>query len=205
MKRKSAEVSLNRCTQEQRDMFRAAKQKEVAEWLKTEAVRRASRAGHSMSGLMRMRWILTWKDGGTRAKARLVVLGYTDPQLLELRTDAPTCSRRGRQLFLLKSAELGFSLEKGDITSAFLQSGNTQEHRQVFAEPVPELKQALGLNDDECVQILGATYGLTVAPREFYLHFSKTLQSVGARELESEPCLYAWSDQQGHIQGLVSQ
>ena len=67
----------------------------------------------------------------------------------------------------MKTNQLGMKIYKGDISSAFLQSGNTQEKRKVYAEPVPELRQMLGLTDDEVVQILAATYGLTVATREF--------------------------------------
>ena len=76
-RRRSTEVSLNKCTAEQKQLFQQAKQRDIAEWLKTEAARRASREGRSYESLMRMRWIRTWKDGGRRAKARLVVLGYT--------------------------------------------------------------------------------------------------------------------------------
>ena len=204
LRRKKVEVSLKKCTAEEVGKFTVAKSAELKQWMITEAVRRAKREGIPPSSLMRMRWLLTWKDGGTRAKARLVVLGFTDPHLLDLRTDAPTCSRRGKHLFLLKTAQLGFKLEKGDISSAFLQSGNTQEAREVFAEPVPELTELMQLGKDEVVQILNATYGLTVAPREFYLHFAKTMESIGAQEMKAEPCLYVVREGP-KIVGMVSQ
>ena len=205
LRRKRVEVNLKRLSPNDYKAFEHAKDKEIKEWLRTEAVRRALRSGIDPQALMKMRWILTWKNEGQLAKARLVIQGYTDPDLLNLRTDAPTCSRSGRHIFLLKAAELGFDIEKGDISSAFLQSGNSQEHRQVFAEPVPELVKALGLKPNEVVQILNATYGLTVAPREFYLHFSRTLKRLGATELKSEPCIYVVKDNHGNIRAIISQ
>eukprot|EP00959_Pyramimonas_sp_CCMP1952_P238694 4987911-Pyramimonas_sp.AAC.1 len=44
--------------------------------------------------LMKMRWVLTWMgDGNT--KARLLILGFTHPRLLEQKTKkSPTPSRR---------------------------------------------------------------------------------------------------------------
>ena len=54
--------------------------------------------------LMKMRWVLTFKstdDPGTlKAKARLVVLGFTDPDVGLVNVRSPTLSRRGRQLML---------------------------------------------------------------------------------------------------------
>ena len=48
-------------------------------------------AGVPLSRIMRMRWVLTWKDAAEhdpdqtrKAKARLVVLGYTDPDLVSV-------------------------------------------------------------------------------------------------------------------------
>ena len=45
------------------------------------------------------------------------------------------------------------------------------------------------------MQILAATYGLTVAPWKCYLHFSTTVQVLGAQEMEAEPCVYVLRDQ----------
>ena len=113
-KRSKIEANLGTCAEEQRKMFEDANQKELGEWTKIAAVKRVSKVYKTDQGqLMKMGWILTWKDAGTRAKVRPVVLGETDPDLLSLRTDSPTCPRRGRLLFPLGPAELGFRLEKG--------------------------------------------------------------------------------------------
>ena len=61
-----------------------------------------------------------------KAKARLVVKGFTDPDLTEIRSESPTVSRLSRQLILQLSASRGFRLRKGDVKTAFL-SGDREE------------------------------------------------------------------------------
>ena len=55
----------------------------------------AKRAGVPTSRIMPMRWVLTWETipDETKAKARLVVKGFTDPDLIKLRAEAPTLSK----------------------------------------------------------------------------------------------------------------
>ena len=72
---------------------------------------------------MTMRSVHTWKMGEdvgeTKAKARLVVKGFTDPHLTEIRSESPTLSRLSRQLILQVSASRGFRLRKGDVRTTF--------------------------------------------------------------------------------------
>ena len=52
--------------------------------------------------------------GETKAKARLVVKGFTDPpDLTEIRSQSPTLSRLSRQLIFTAVCVAWFSLEKG--------------------------------------------------------------------------------------------
>ena len=95
---------------------------------------------------MKMRWVLTWKDPPEesgdqekKAKARLVVLGYTDPDLTELTRDAPTLALRTRMIIFTLAAAAEWTLFKGDIKTAFLQGDKDEIQRQVFGAPPPEL------------------------------------------------------------------
>ena len=58
----------------------------------------------------------------TKAKARLVVKGFTDPDLTEIRSESPTHSRVSRQLILQISASRGFRLSKGDVKTALCRA-----------------------------------------------------------------------------------
>ena len=84
------EVSERRLTPEEKLAFQGAKQVEVPSFLAAKAFEalpaqyRANRAD-----AVKMRWILTWKalpDGGRKAKARAVLLGYMDPGYSERAT-----------------------------------------------------------------------------------------------------------------------
>lgn len=61
----------------------------------------------------------------------MVLLGFTDPDLPRLRSDARIVSRRGRMLFLQLAAPKGWAMEKGDVVGAFLQGRqNTEDGRR---------------------------------------------------------------------------
>ncbi len=78
-----------------------------------------------------------WKDppgedqanGGTkeRAKARLVVIGYTDPDLTEIPRDSPTLAVRSRFTLFALAAMHHWHLYKVDIKTAFLQGEKSEE------------------------------------------------------------------------------
>ena len=73
----------------------------------------------SLSALMKMRWVVTFKDDVSLR--RHVVQGVTDQRLGKIQTSSPTASRRSRQIFLTLAASLGFQTHKGDVKCAFLQ------------------------------------------------------------------------------------
>ena len=50
--------------------------------------------------------------GKMKAKARLVVKAFTDPDLTEIRSKSPPLSRLSRQLIFQLSASRGFRLRK---------------------------------------------------------------------------------------------
>ena len=90
-------------------------------------VEAASRQGISPSALMKVRWVVTFKDDGS-LKARLVVQGLKHQRLGKIPTSSPTASRRSRQIFLTLAASLGFQTHKEDVKCAFLH-GDLDEQR----------------------------------------------------------------------------
>eukprot|EP00959_Pyramimonas_sp_CCMP1952_P419491 8786705-Pyramimonas_sp.AAC.1 len=87
---------------------------EIKSFMKYKVCEAASRAGVHPGALTKMRWVIARKESGG-LKARLVVLGYTDPSLGQIKTASPTCSRRARQMFLGVAASMGFQVFKGDV------------------------------------------------------------------------------------------
>ena len=96
---------------------------------------------------MTMRWVHTWKvaedTGETKAKARLVVTGFTDPDLTEICSESPTLSRLWRQLVLQLSTSHVFRLRKGDVKTACLSGDREEARRDVYAEPPQETRDKL--------------------------------------------------------------
>lgn len=181
--------------------FDVAKAGEVANWLRESACKKAE--GYiPPHRVMRMRWVLTWKQSGP-AKARIVIVGFEDPDLLSLSTTSPTMSRRTRQLMLIYAATMHWPLLKGDVKSAFLQGNPSQESRDVYAWPVQELASAMGVSSNQPVRISKACYGLVNAPAEWHRSVVSSMVEAGFTVLETEPCCWRLSEQDEQGQEVV--
>ncbi len=134
-KKGRSEVHESKMSMEDKKLFAGAKALEIRGWL-AEKVLSALPAGKQVppDKVMRMRWVLTWKTvdvsedhpSGKKAKARLVVLGFEDPELGEVETSSPTMTRLTRQLYLQVCAHRRFKVEKADASVAFLQGRKTE-------------------------------------------------------------------------------
>lgn len=172
--------------------FKKAKLKELNSWLREKAVKLIH---HRVSAgrTMRMRWIYTLKHDDT-AKARIVIIGFEDPDLEQLRTASPTMSRRTRGLYLTACCAKSWTILKGDVKAAFLQGRESEESREVFAKPVRELAEMLGGNEHSVVQIVKACYGLANAPAQWHASVSSTMVAAGFEPLKTEPCCWRLMD-----------
>ena len=75
--------------------------------------------------ILRARWVLAWRTGAggeQRAKARLVLQGFNDPDLLEgkLETSSPTLCRTARQTLLAIACNENWEKWVSDVATAFL-------------------------------------------------------------------------------------
>lgn len=202
---KGAEVSWNKLNEDQRRAMAEAKRLEVEQWVVRKVVQKY-RGMIPPSRLMKSRWVLTFKSvdndpHSVKAKARIVLLGYSDPDLGSLSTSAPTLTRRSRQLLFGLSTHRRWSVTKADAKSAFLQGGPTQQGREVFIVPVPELSEALGLPPGEGAKLLRAAYGLVSAPREWFGEVDEVLvNQCGMKRMVSDPCVWI---KQSVVQGRL--
>ena len=202
--RRRAEVKVSTLSAEQKRELVKAKDKELSTCVKYSVAEAASRQGISPSALMKMRWVVTFKDDGS-LKARLVVQGFTNERLGKIPTSSPTASRRSRQIFLTLAASFGFQTHKGDVKCAFLQ-GDLDEQRvddddnddsfeiesaqpvsDWFCEPVPALSRKLQLEHHQCIRLLKAVHGLVNAPRRWYHRVATDLRNLTGEESVMEP------------------
>ena len=219
----SAEVSLKALGPDDLILFTRAKAKEVNSFLKNGAVRRCLsdeevKKAFGSGRILKARCVLTWKpippdeveesirDRETnpetvvdatisrKAKARIVLLGYQHPSLLErnFKTSAPVISTLGRHMIYLASVVHQWRLTGLDLATAFLQTMPTEADDQLYTTGVTELRQALGVPEHSCLRILRNIYGSTTAPRGLWLSLNEKLTSLGGRAIRGERCLWAW-------------
>jgi hypothetical protein len=190
--KKGAELKCKDIPKDRLADFEKAKLKELNSWIKEKAVKLVTKEVDK-SRVMRMRWIYTLKQDDT-AKARIVIIGFEDPDLTTLQTASPTMSRRTRGLFLSASSAKGWTILKGDVKAAFLQGLESETSREVFAKPVRELSNLLGGDENSVVQIAKACYGLANAPSQWYTSVSSTMVTAGFEVLRTEPCCWRLMD-----------
>lgn len=212
-KRQRSEVKLQQLNAEDREHFAKAKQAEINNWLSTQTVKRIFRNQIPEDQIMKCRWLLSWKpidpcdqkpgQASQKAKARLVVLGYLDPQLEEIPRDSPTMSKTSRMMVLQLIASEGWELMSFDIKAAFLQ-GQPQSSRTLGLEPVPELRESMQLKDNEVCQLVKGAYGLVDAPFLWYKTLQAELLSLGFVAAPFDPCVFLlWSHEHEKPQGIL--
>ena len=218
MRRQAVEISERHLTEAEKEGFKRAKQKEVKNFVVAKAFQALpENLKPSRSQILKMRWLLTWKldenpegeplkrdsrGNPLKPKARAVVLGYMDPLYEHRPTSSPTMSRTTRQLFLQSCANKNFTVEKGDISGAFLQGDEFGPERVMACEPLPEICEALGVPAQSTMLLTKAAYGLVEAPIQWFLTISRFLESIGGEQQFSDPCCWSFykaeKDSQGH-------
>ena len=195
--RARAEVQVKNLTPEERKLFEVAKDNELSCWISTNSLKPILRQKLNPDQILRSRWVLTWKEGESeggkpapkRAKARLVVLGYMDPQITQVVRDSPTLSREGRHTILQCLAACQWELTSFDIKTAFLR-GKADESNPLAMEPPRELRQKLNLTDQQVCALVGNAYGRVDAPLLFYKELSRHLHELQFRTHPLEPCIF---------------
>lgn len=205
MKKKAVEVREKSLDEPTRERLREAKMVEMNKFLKSEALE--SLPAHlqpSKSQAMQMRWLLTWKvdgEGQTAPKARIVILGYQDPQYEHRVTYAPTTTRHTRQIMLQVAAGKKWEAWKGDVAAAFLQGRECQE--DLFCVPTPELCDLMQIPKESVARLRKTCYGLVQAPYEWYETVRTYLVSLGFRQCDSDPCCWVYVHE-GSIRIIIS-
>ena len=223
-KMRDSEVVLTKLNPAERKLFGRAKAKEVDSFVKHEAVRkclddREVRQAYETNRIVKARWVLTWKlvppedreeaiqdantndntvhkkDGMKKAKARIVLLGFQHPSLLDpnFKTASPVQSTLGRNLLYTMSAQHQWMLEGLDLATAFLQTQPTEADQELWTSGVQELREALGIGEEAIMRVLRNIYGSTTAPRGLWLDLHKTLTKLGATPVMGERCLWRWT------------
>ena len=201
-KRGRSEVKMRDLTMSEHQQFTQAKNKEIKAWIDHHTVRKILRNQLRPEQILRSRWILTWKrdeSGNQTAKARIVIIGYEDPDISEISGDAPTLGKDARSLLLQLIASSKWELMSFDVSTAFLKG---QGDGRVLGVEVPaEMKEKLGMTEDQVCQLMGGAYGRIDAPLLWFRTLRDTLLELGFKQCPFDACAFSLSgrNQQGKV------
>ena len=179
-------------------------------WLDHKTVKRVAQGTLRPEEVMRCRWILCWKPpeqpgGQRRAKARLVVLGFTEAGISHIPNDAPTLSKQGRMLVVQTVASRGWELVSFDVSTAFLKGKG--DGRNLGIQAPEELATALQMSRSDQCQLQGGAYGRVDGPYLWYKSFRETLESHGFVCSPFDSCVFSLvtegPNQQPRVRGLL--
>lgn len=209
--KKTAEVKFKTLNEQEQQEFRNAMRGELNSFLERDAVEIALREGIDPRKVLGMRWVLTWKpvqdengsEVGKRPKARLIIRGYEDPNLLHLRRDSPTLAVQSRNTLFSLMSMFKWKLFCGDIKTAFLNGDHVPENEQVFGEPPNEVREFMRMDQKHVLRIKKVIYGLLHAPRAWMQKLDSVLQEQGWCRSRLEPCVWRLYDSQDNLTGLI--
>eukprot|EP00971_Amphidinium_carterae_P352216 6492490-Amphidinium_carterae.1 len=214
MKASGKELDPTKFDLEESQAFEEADRVEWRSWIKNGVVRIVP--PHEMSSIPRSRifpvparMIRVNKDksGGLTAKSRMVIPGHLDPSLGEARTDAPTVASEVICMMISIAAQREWGIVTFDVTTAFLQGNPTS--RDIYIRTPKQALPALPDYDLPAVpactllKVLKSAYGLSEAPRLWFLRAHEALLEVGFKAVEAAPCCYRWT-QGSEIIALLS-
>ena len=196
--KRSAEVNVRDLTDKEHEEFKEAKGKEINSYMEHMAVDICEKHGIDPERVLGMRWILTWKPVtddvgcvvGRKPKARLIIKGFQDPDLLKIPRDSPTLSTLGRNMLFSVTAQRRWRLAIGDIKTAFLNGDDTEVGREIYGEPPDDVKDYLGMTKDQFFRVRKAIYGLLNAPRKWMEKLFGELRKDGWIQSTMEPCFW---------------
>ena len=156
--------------------------------------------------VMRARFVLKWvtdQKGNPRAKARLVLQGFSDPDLLQgsLETSSPTLSRISRQVLLAVAVNEGWSKFTADVSTAFLQ-GDRQE-RMLWCKIPADACRLIGCAPGTYMKLLKPLYGQADAPRAWFRVAQRRLCQCGYEIHCLDHCLYKLHNRDGRLVSLI--
>ena len=131
------------------------------------------------------RWV-TYKNLNDKqvCEARLVVRGFQDRDVGNIRSDSPTRSKEGLHIALAIMATNDWMCKAIDIKTAFLQSKELDQ--LVYSDPPKEANVPPGY----IWKLSKGAYGLTDASRSWYLTLREELLKSGAEILKYDQAIF---------------
>ena len=155
---------------------------------------------------MNTRCARTWKlddskPSGRRAKVRLIIKGFTDPDLLDIESHSSSLTREGFMTVLQSVCSHGRKLQFGDVQQAFNTGDPIKRKQPLFVRMPPD-----GISGESCgvwVQLLKTVNGLADGTREWRNCFFAAARGLGFETSVLEPCALFLRSTQQKYHGIV--
>eukprot|EP00971_Amphidinium_carterae_P143619 2845466-Amphidinium_carterae.1 len=161
---------------------------EVLSLAESEEVRRQHK-DRILPSRLHLRWkVESTSTGTTRsAKARWILVGFHDPDVLTLDGASPTPQLSTLNVVLQVLSSLQFEAFAGDFSTAFLQGDETQRLLWVTA---PEYCEVLGLDRRQLLRVRKEVYGSVAAPQRWRQSLVKALTALDWVQSLVDPCVF---------------
>ncbi|OLP81104.1 Copia protein [Symbiodinium microadriaticum] len=195
-KQAGKELNERNFTPEEVKLFNAAKRLEIENLESGNAIK-FIRDRHQVEKIwhrvMPSRFVLTKKSQelgqGWKAKARWILLGHRDPDVLQLESFSPTPATPTVYLVFQLISSLRYQLFIMDVTSAFGQSDPETRQQGPLFSTLPK-SGIPGEEDWVLIEVLTAFYGLVNAPSTWRKTVVRVLLALQYIESVFDPCLY---------------
>ncbi|CAE7846298.1 TY5A [Symbiodinium microadriaticum] len=161
--------------------FIDAKRKELGSFFTNSVWEFGTESEAPPGRILKAHFILKWSknpDGTPRAKARLIIQGFRDPDALAGLVDStsPTLSRLGRTTLFSLTTLKQWSTFVADVSTAFLQGREHAPSRTLWVRLPADARQLLGVTDPKVCMLEQA--GFTKHPLDacLFLYFAPDLR-----------------------------
>lgn len=196
MKASGKELDPKHFEEEEWVKFRESDRAEWLSWIKNQVVQvvpKSEEKNVSKDSVFKipLRWVRTNKSkeldaaSSLLAKSRLVIPGHADPHLGDFRTDSPTTNPVAVRLLKILAMTRSWTVMIFDVSTAFL-SGNPTS-RLVYVKAPSDGLPATSISKEiapyALLRVFKSAYGLSEAPRLWYLRAAQLLEECGLVEL----------------------
>ena len=147
------------------------------------------------------------ETGEPVVKARWTARGDKDPDLFALVregcTQAPTISSNGRYTVMQTIASMGFKLQLGDVTGAFLEADEMTRSKGKLFMSAPANQNLPGYHPEQLYKVIKPIYGLNDSPQRWFTKFANTVKSDGWIQSRLDHCVFFHRDSQGRRTGML--
>ena len=147
------------------------------------------------------------ETGEPVVKARWTARGDKDPDLFTLVRDgctqAPTISSNGRYTVMQTIASMGFKLQLGDVTGAFLEADEMTRTNGKLYMSGPANHHLPGYHPEQLYEVVKPIYGLNDSPQRWFTKFANTVKEDGWIQSRLDHCVFFLRNKQGHLKGVL--